>query len=175
MAMMNENDIPFQLNWLYEEFFERGLQYFFPFATFQPIGSAPHEHEDAMDGQVAPAVLSLPWLGAQYAFHNTVPFTAHDVRMLDSVSAVLTARYHMLRHADRHGLDVERFWGLPEDHYISAFLDRRPYADRVQARPDRISDAIEVLRTSALTGSVANFAQGAMKGQLPLSRWGLRG
>src|SRR5262249_27813896 len=94
MAMMNENDIPFQLNWLYEEIFERGLQYFFPFATFKPIGSAPHEREDAMDGKVATAVLSLPWLGAQYAFHNNVPFTAHDVRMLDSVSAVLTARYH---------------------------------------------------------------------------------
>src|SRR2546426_10483929 len=90
MAMMNENDTPFQLNWLYEEFFERGLQYFFPFATFKPMGSAPHEHEDAMDGNGATAVLSLPWLGAQYAFHNNVPFTAHDVRMLDSVSAVLT-------------------------------------------------------------------------------------
>ena len=149
--MMNENDTPFQLNRLYEEFFERGLQYFFPFATFKPIGSDPHGHADAMAGNAEPSMLSLPWLGSQYAFHNNVPFTAHDVRMLDSVGAVLTTRYHMLRDADRTGLDVERFWGLPEDRYVSAFLDRRPYCDRAQARPDRIADAIEVLRTSALT------------------------
>src|SRR5262249_9485161 len=90
------------------------------------------------------------WLGAQYVCHNPVPFTAHDVRMLDSVRAVLTARYHMLREADRHGLDVERFWGLPEDRYVSAFLDQQPYAEHVQSRPDRIAAAIEVLGTSAL-------------------------
>jgi len=28
--MLNTNDAPVQLNRLYEEFFERGLQYFFP-------------------------------------------------------------------------------------------------------------------------------------------------
>jgi len=149
--MMNENAIPFPLNRLYEEFFERGLKYFFPFATFTPLGSGPHGHEDARAGNAATCVLSLPWLGSQYAFHNPVPFTEHDVRMLESVSAVLTTRYHMLRNADRTGLDVERFWGLPEDRYVSAFLDQRPYAERVQSRPDRIADAIEVLRTSALT------------------------
>jgi hypothetical protein len=55
--------------------------------------------------------------------------------MLDSVSAVLTTRYHMLRDADRTGFEVERFWGLPEDRYVSAFLDRRPYAERVQSKP----------------------------------------
>jgi hypothetical protein len=71
--------------------------------------------------------------------------------MLDSVRAVLTTRYYMLRDADRTGLNVERFWGLPEDRYVSAFLDRRPYTEQVQSRPDRIAEAIEVLRTSALT------------------------
>src|SRR5262245_11487284 len=149
--MMHDNAPPLQLNRLYEEFFERGLQYFFPFATFQPLGAAPHGPAETRDENATTSILSLPWLGAQYAFHNTVPFTAHDVRMLDSVRAVLTARYHMLRDAERHGLDVERFWGLPEDRYVSAFLDRQPYAERVQARPDRIAEAIAVLRTSALT------------------------
>src|SRR5262245_41404790 len=149
--MMHDNNTPFQLNRLYEEFFERGLQYFFPFATFQPLGADPPGHEDAMDGNAEPSVLRLTWLGAQYAFHNPVPFTSHDVRMLDSVRAVLTTRYHMLRDADRHGLNVARFWGLPEDRYVSAFLDRRPYAEHLPARPDRIAEAIEVLRTSALT------------------------
>ena len=42
--------------------------------------------------------------------------------------AVLTARYHMLRDTEHYGLDVERFWGLPEDRYVSAFLDPLPEA-----------------------------------------------
>ena len=83
--MMHDNDAPVQLNRLYEEFFERGLQYFFPFATFTPLGSDPPGQEEALEGNAATSVLSLPWLGAQYAVHNPVPFTAHDVRMLDSV------------------------------------------------------------------------------------------
>ena len=149
--MMHTNDAPVQLNRLYEEFFERGLQYFFPFATFQPLGAAPPGPPETVEGNAATAVVRAPWLGAHYALHNPVPFTAHDRRMLDSVRAVLTARYHMLRDADRTGLDVERFWGVPEDRYVSAFLDPRPYAEPVQARPDRIAAAIEVLRTSALT------------------------
>src|SRR5438093_12997837 len=57
----------------------------------------------------------------------------------------------MLRDTDRTGFDVERFGGLPEDRYVSAFLDPRPYSDESQLRRDRIADAIEVLRTSALT------------------------
>src|SRR5215813_12577187 len=149
--MMHTNDAPVQLNRLYEEFFERGLQYFFPFATFQPLGTAPPGPPETVKGNAATAVVRAPWLGAHYALHNPVPFTAHEVRMLESVRAVLTTRYHMLRDADRTGLDVERFWGLPEDRYVSAFLDRRPYAERGQVRPDRIAEAIEVLRTSALT------------------------
>src|SRR5215472_978260 len=86
-AMMHDNDVPVQLNRLYEEFFERGLQYFFPFATCQPLGADPQGHDEALDGNVDPSVLHLTWLGAQYAFHNHVPFTAHEVRMLDSVRA----------------------------------------------------------------------------------------
>ena len=83
--MMNDNDTPLQLNRLYEEFFERGLQYFFPFATFQSLGAAPPGPPETLEGHAATAVVRLPWPGAQYAVHNPVPFTAHDVRMLDSV------------------------------------------------------------------------------------------
>ena len=148
---MNEHNTPFPINRLYEEFFEWGLKYFFPFATFKPMGSSADVHEEVIDRHAETSVVSLTWLGSRYAFHNNVPFTEHDVRMLESVSAVLRTRYRMLRDADRNGFDVERFWGLPEDRYVSAFLDRRPYAEHARSRPDRIADAIEVLRTSALT------------------------
>src|SRR5215831_937950 len=60
-AMMNDNDAPVQLNRLYEEFFERGLQYFFPFATFQPLGAAPPGLTETVDGTAATAVVRLPW------------------------------------------------------------------------------------------------------------------
>jgi hypothetical protein len=42
---------------------------------------------------------------------------------------------------------------MPEDHYVSAYLDSTPYvaADVVPSRRDRISAAIEVLRIASLT------------------------
>jgi hypothetical protein len=149
--MMDESYAPFQINRLYEEFFERGLKYFFPFATLKPIGTNAGVNDDVIDRNAEASVVSLPALGSRYAFQNNAAFTEHGLRMLESVSAVLTARYRMLRDADRNGFDVERFGGLPEDRYVSAFLDPRPYADGSGLRPDRIADAIEVLRTSALT------------------------
>ena len=60
MAMMHDSDTPLQLNRLYEEFFERGLQYFFPFATFTPLGSDSPGHEAIMEGNAATSVLRLP-------------------------------------------------------------------------------------------------------------------
>ena len=38
---MDENYTPFQIDRLFEEFFEQGLKYFFPFAIFKPIGFGP--------------------------------------------------------------------------------------------------------------------------------------
>ncbi|OLD56801.1 MAG: hypothetical protein AUI54_04970 [Acidobacteria bacterium 13_1_40CM_2_56_5] len=148
---MDENYTPFQIDRLFEEFFEQGLKYFFPFATFKPIGFDAEVNGDVIDGNAETSVVSLTALGSRYAFQNNVPFTEYGLRMLDSVSAVLTARYRMLRDVDRNGFDVERFGGLPEDRNVSAFLDPRHYSDKSPSRPDRIADAIEVLRTSALT------------------------
>ena len=106
--MMHDNDAPVQLNRPYEEFFERGLQYFFPFATFQPLGAAPPGPPETLEGHAATAVVRLPWPGAQYAVHNPVPFTAHDVRMLDSVRVEGCKRgIHRQQDAtDRRGADA---------------------------------------------------------------------
>ncbi len=134
-------DTPFQINRVYEAFLERGLKYFFPHATLTPLAADAHADTSA---------LNLSWLGSRFAYRNNVAFTEHDLRMIDSVSAVLTARYHMLRDGDPDGF-ADRFAGLPEDRYVSAFLDRRRYDDGAPSSPDRVADAIEVLRTSALT------------------------
>src|SRR5262245_62727550 len=102
------------------------MKYFFPFATFEPIRPP----------SVETSTLSLDWLGFRYAFKNRVPFTEHELKMLKSVNTVLTSRYRMLRDADRSALDVERFSGVPEDRYVSAFLDERPYTDETWKRRD---------------------------------------
>src|SRR2546428_5090262 len=149
--MTDENYTRFQIDRLFEKFFEQGLKYFFPFVTFKPIGFDADVNGDVIDGNAETSVLSLTALSSRYTFQNNVPFTEHDLRMLESVSEALTARYRMLRDADRNGFDVERFGGLPEDRYVSAFLNPRHYSDKSTSRPDRIADAIEVLRTSALT------------------------
>jgi len=149
--MSAESNTPFVIARLYEEFFERGLKYFFPFATFEPLGSSPDSHIDAAGANAQISTVSLEWLGFQYAFKNRTAFTESELRMLKSVNTVLTSRYRMLRDADRSALDVERFSGAPEDRYVSAFLDQRPYTHESWTGRDRIADAIEVLRTSALT------------------------
>jgi hypothetical protein len=45
----------------------------------------------------------------------------------------------------------ELFRGLAEDRYVSAYIDAAPYAQKVWKGPDRVEDAIEVLRTSSLS------------------------
>ena len=69
---MDENNAPFQINRLYEEFFERGLKYFFPFASFKPIGSNADVNNDIVDGNAETSVLRLTRFGSRYAFHNNV-------------------------------------------------------------------------------------------------------
>ena len=94
--MMNNNDAPLQLNRLYEEFFERGLQYFFPFATFHRLGAAPPGPTETVEGNAATAA-AAPWLGAHYALHNPVPFTA----LICGCSTRARGAHRALSHAAR--------------------------------------------------------------------------
>ncbi len=45
------------------------------------------------------------------------------------------------------------FEELPEDRHVSVFINGAPYAQSVWEEPDRVGDAIEVLRTSSLSTS----------------------
>jgi hypothetical protein len=56
----------------------------------------------------------------------------------------------ILRHPDL-AERFELFRGLPEDRYVSAYIDGAPYAQKVWEGPDRVEDAIEVPRTSSLS------------------------
>ncbi len=93
----------------------------------------------------------LNWLGSRYSLTQDEPFSESELKLLTSIGAVLDARYRMIIDATRVEQRFELFRGVPEDRHVSAFVDGAPYAQRVWEGPDRVEDAIEVLRTSSLS------------------------
>jgi hypothetical protein len=96
----------------------------------------------------------LEWLGSKYSLVNQGNnFTEHEHKLLKSIGKVLSTRYQLLFNAEVVARSSEIFSGLPEDHYVSGFLD--PYvfagAAKLAKVTDRVSEAIEVLRISALS------------------------
>src|SRR5207249_2626820 len=69
---------------------------------------------------------------------------AHEADQLESARPFVDALYRELL-----GRGIEYLF--PEARDVSAFLDPTPYADAPSPVPDRVSDAIQVLRVSALT------------------------
>ena len=142
------------LDALYANLLERGIQYFLPSVRLESLGpSESHSHviqyEKGPDGLAA-----IEWLGVRHALiRDGRELTGDEKKLLKSVGSVLSARYRFLFDRELASQTLELFRGVPEDRYVSAFLDPYPYAN-VETRlntPDRIADAIEVLRISALT------------------------
>ena len=98
--------------------------------------------------------MDLELLGVNYSLVNQGKnFTEHEHKLLKSIGKVLSTRYQLLFDAEVGARSSEIFSGLPEDHYVSGFLD--PYvfagAAKLAKVADRVSEAIEVLRISALS------------------------
>jgi hypothetical protein len=66
---------------------------------------------------------------------------------------VLSARYQLITNQALAAQSFQLFRGLPEDRFVSAFLDPSPHTsgEAIAGVPDRIADAIEVLRTSSMS------------------------
>ena len=153
MAIFPENPRSF-LDALYVNLLQRGVQYFLPSVRLEPLGpSESHSHliqyENGPDG-----LAIVEWLGVRHALiREGRKLTDDERKLLKSVGRVLSARYRFLFDRALASQALDLFRGVPEDRYVSAFLDPFPYAD-VETRlntPDRVADAIEVLRISALT------------------------
>ncbi len=141
------------LEGLYQQLLQRGVQYFLPssrVAIAGPVGeSTPHvvfhekSHED----------LSFEWLGTRYTLTLHRETTDHERRMLRSIGRFLSTRYELLFDPETAARDMPIFGGLTEDRYVSTFLEARVFANAESsgALPDRVSEAIEVLRISALS------------------------
>jgi hypothetical protein len=136
---------------LYGKLVEGGISYFFPSAKLQtvetggePIGRGIIERSDKTS-------LVLHWLGSQYSLTRAEPFSEEELKLLKAIASVLESRYRMIADTDRVDRRFELFRGLPEDRYVSACIERAPYAQEIWQGPDRVEDTIEVLRTSSLS------------------------
>ncbi len=140
------------LHVLYHEFFERGLRYFLPTTRIEITGSAVSRTTlDLMSESNGTLVLS--WFGQEYRLqHSRGTFTESEIRLVVSVASVLSARYRSFFNQNTAAATLALFRGLPEDRYISAFLDPFAYMDdsEIPTTHDYVADAIEVLRESSL-------------------------
>ena len=137
---------------LYRDFLERGIRHFFPDHRLEVIGSCDPQpvlrFDNRTDGRV-----ELEWCGARYSFAvDERALTEHELRLLGAIGDVLAVRYRSIFTDAPAASTLHLFRGVPEDRFVSAFLDHKPYLDQngIPADADAIANAIEVLRESSL-------------------------
>lgn len=141
------------VNALHEQLLTQGLHYFFPSSQLQVTARTEESSARFLLEDTGRRELNFDWLGKRYRFSDHREFSDHQQRMLLSIGTFLATRYELLFDRDLALQNVPQFGGLSEDRYISAFLEPHVFRD-VQSMvrlPDRVSEAIEVLRISALS------------------------
>jgi len=148
----NESGAPV-LNRLYQQLLSRGVQYFLPSSRLEIVGQAPQSAPQMVFHPEPHTGLSFDWMGDRYALTNHRAFSDHEQRMVRSIGRFLSTRYELLFDSETAARSMPIFSGLTEDRYVSAFLEGRVFGDAQSAvtLPDRVSEAIEVLRISALS------------------------
>jgi hypothetical protein len=141
---------------LYDNLLQAALRQFFARATFQsePTPSLSSDGRLAIEPTDDPSELTIRWFGTRHILQvpSWRPFTEHEVRLARSIGAVLAARYRAIFDPAVMASRGDLFRGAIEDRYLGAFLVGGEYALADQeGRPDRIADAIEVLRVAALS------------------------
>ena len=138
---------------LYSDFLERGLRYFLPGCQLELAGPATR-NRPTLDFQSRPdGTLELDWFGHRYIFHHPHgTFSENQIRLVGAIASVLSARHRSIFNAASSATSLQLFRGLPEDRFVSAYLDPYPYLDEnvLPATEDYLADAIEVLRESSL-------------------------
>src|SRR5580658_9040680 len=141
------------LNGLYQQLLRRGVQYFLPSSQLEIVGNVPEWTPQIVFRTASRDGIAFDWLGTKYALTNHREFSDHQQKMVRSIAKFLSTRHALLFNRDVAAQNMPIFGGLTEDRYVSAFLDGRVFDDAVSAAtlPDRVSEAIEVLRISALS------------------------
>ena len=143
------------LDALFRQLMETGLRYFLPGGT---VSVADHGTEakpviEWCDAPSEPECLALVWMGCSYRINRTSGFTEDDRRFINGIGRVLSIRHEVALHPVLAAQSAHLYRGLIEDRYVSAYLDSSGYRNPEAAsnKPDRITDAIEVFRLSAMT------------------------
>jgi DNA integrity scanning protein DisA with diadenylate cyclase activity len=137
----------------YRQLLEQGVRYFIPTATVESVGAVTSVDSPFVCARLPTGALEFEWLGTRYRVENGRDnFSDDQVRIIESIGRVLSIRHQILKHPSLGAGSTSFFRGVPEDRYVSAFLDSSVYRDpeRAASVPDRIADAIEVLRLCAL-------------------------
>jgi hypothetical protein len=139
---------------LYAELLERGIGYFLPSARLRVeacFGGTRSRNLTLVEAAADCAVIN--WLGYEVEVKASAAFTEGELQLLQAIGQVLQRRHTLIvdRSSVMHSLEL--FGGIPEDRYVSAFLDPQRLEPDDGAEPvhDRVADAVEVLRISALT------------------------
>ena len=142
------------LSGLYSDLLENGIRYFFPGATLERVSQGAEQMPGLLAAVPSGGQVEFEWMGSGYSLKSSSnKLSDHQKRLLRSIGMVLSARYQLLTNEELAAQSFQLFRGLPEDRFVSAFLDPTPHtsAEAIAGLPDRIADAIEVLRTSSMS------------------------
>ncbi len=141
------------LSGLYSDLLENGIRYFFPGASLKRISGDPEHMPELLGAVPSGGQLEFEWMGSGYSLRASSKLSEHERRLIRSIGMVLSARYQLITDEALAAQSFQLFRGLPEDRFVSAFLDPGPHssAEAIAGLPDRIADAIEVLRTSSMS------------------------
>jgi len=137
---------------LYGELLERGVQYFLPESHWEERGTGDSATPEILSILEEGKALRFKWLGWSRGLRSgSNEFTESQLRMVRRIGSVLQARYHLLMDSARAVENFHLFRGLPEDRYVSAYLDDAPYrsVEALTRWGDRVTEAIEVLRIAS--------------------------
>jgi len=141
-------------NRLYGELLEQGVHYFLPDSHWDEREVSALATSEVLSIREERSMLRFDWLGQSRGLRSgSGHFTESQVRMVRQIGSVLQARYHLLMDSTRAVENFHLFRGLPEDRYVSAYLDGGPYrsVDALTSSGDRVTEAIEVLRIASST------------------------
>lgn len=141
---------------LYDSLLETALRQFFDRATLDSasIPTTTSDASFAIDPAPDPQTMSIRWFGTRYTLRarGRWPFTPHEIRLAQSIGAVLAARYRAVLNPRIVAERGDLFRGAIEDRYVGAFLDSEAYTiEAREARADRLASIIEMLRVAALS------------------------
>ena len=138
---------------LYGDLMENGIRYFFPGATLERLAGGPERMPGLLGAVPSGGQVEFEWLGAGYSLTVSSNLSDQERRLLRSIGMVLSARYQLITNQALAAQSFQLFRGLPEDRFVSAFLDPSPHTsgEAIAGVPDRIADAIEVLRISSMS------------------------